>query len=260
MGGAALEPAVDKGTRSVQVAAFQFAPPVPPVGTSPLGVSADWFSALPEVVERGYRLIVLPESVSSHAVQLDGVPAANLGAGRQVPADAWKRALAPLLPSSDTFIALGVEGAERGEPITRPRFGTTVVSSDGNTRSTWFHSPNTSRLDGDSSTLQALTYYQAGKQYLPIDAGPFRIGSFIRQEVQHAGAARELTRRGANILITGGNDGVFADRRVAEVHHSMARIRATEVRRFIVRAMKDGVTSIAPAARSSVGRLRRIRL
>ena len=254
LGGAALEPVADKGSPSFKVAAFQFAPPVPPAGTTPLGLSPAWFSALPQVVERGYRLIVLPESISSHAVQLDGVPAANLGTNRQVSANQWKRALAPFLPNPDTFIALGVEGAERG----RTHNSTSVWNNEGLVG--WQHKvhlvPFAEYLPRGWGFLnsQALTYYQAGEQYRPIDAGPFRIGSFICQEVQYAGTARELTKRGANILVTGGNDGVFADRRVAQMHHSMARIRATEVGRFVVRAMKTGVTSIVSPSGDLIGR------
>lgn len=251
--GTALEPSADKSVSGFRVAAFQFAPPVPPAGTTALGLSPAWFSALPEVVNRGYRLIVLPESISSLAVQLDGVPASKLGRDRQVHADAWKRALAPLLPNPDTFIAVGIEGIERGDTYN----STSVWNSEGLVG--WQHKVNlvpfAEYLPRGWGFIdsQALTHYQAGEQYRPIDAGPFRIGSFICQEIQHADTARELTRRGANILITGGNDGVFADQQVAQVHHSMARIRATEVGRFVVRAMKNGVTSIISPGGEVIG-------
>ena len=253
LGGVALEPSVGPQAPEVRVAAFQFAPPVPPAGETTLGVSADWMAALPRVVERGYRLIVLPESISSHAVQLDGVPAAKLGADRQVSADSWRLALDPLLRDTDTFIALGVEGAEAGTTYNT----TTLWNRDGLVG--WQHKvrlvPFAEYLPAGWGFLgsQALTYYEAGDRFRPIAAGPLQIGAFICQEVQHSAAARELARRGANLLISGGNDGVFADRRVAQVHHSMARIRATEVGRFLVRAMKNGVTSIVSPSGETVG-------
>ncbi len=254
LGGSALEPSTDKEAPSFKVAAFQFAPPVPAAGTAALGLSPAWFSALPQVVDRGYRLIVLPESISSLAVQLDGISAANLGKNRQVHADRWTQALAPLLPNPDTFIAVGLEGVERGDIYN----STSIWNKEG--LAGWQHKVNlvpfAEYLPHGWGFIdsQALTHYQAGKQYQPINAGPFRIGSFICQEVQHADTARELIKSGANILITGGNDGVFADRRVAQIHHSMARIRTTEVGRFMVRAMKNGITSILSPSGEVIGR------
>jgi len=37
------------------------------------------------------------------------------------------------------------------------------------------------------------------------------------------------------------------------VHHSMARVRATEVGRFVVRAMKTGVTSVVSPSGEVIG-------
>jgi|GEM_PF-2459491 len=253
-GGDALKPTVDKTDSQLRVAAFQFAPSVPPAGETPLGVSPDWFGALPSVVERNYRLIVLPESISSHAVQLDGTSASSLGSKRQVSADAWQRALEPLLPTPDRYIALGVEGVEAGDTFNT----TTVWSRDGLVG--WQHKvylvPFAEYLPRGWGFLgsQALTYYRPGPRYEPVEAGAFRLGNFICQEVQHGGTSRKLARNGANLLITGGNDGVFADRRVAELHHSWARIRATEVDRFLVRSMKNGITSIIGPDGEVVGR------
>lgn len=254
LGGSLLIPGIDEDAPSFRVAAFQFAPPVPAAGTTTLGLSKAWFSALPQVVNRGYRLIVLPESISSLAVQLDGVPSGSLGRDRQVHADKWKQALAPLSPDPDTLIAIGIEGIERGETHNT----TSVWNREGIVG--WQHKVNLVPfaeylpLGWGFLGSQALTYYQAGKQYQPISAGPFQIGSFICQEVQHASTARELARHGANILISGGNDGVFSDRQIARIHHSMARIRATEVGRYMVRAMKNGITSIISSSGEVIGR------
>ena len=243
--GSLLGPGTETDATSRRVAAFQFSPGVPAAGTAPLGVAPDWFRAIPGIAERGYDLIVLPESISSQAVQLDGTSASHLGAARQVAANDWQQALAPLFESRpDLLLALGVEGVEAGES-----YNTTLLWGQEGLLG-WQHKvflvPFSEYLPRGWGFLrsQALTYYRAGSEYRTIATDPLRIGSFICQEVQHASTMRALVRDGANLLISGGNDGVFADRRVALIHHSMAQVRAAEAGRYLVRAMKSGVTSI----------------
>lgn len=237
-----------------RVAAFQFSPGVPPAGTTAIGIAPDWFRVMPQIAARGYDLVVLPESISSQAVQLDGSVSDGLGAGRQVAAGAWREALQPLFDRHRLFVAVGIEGIEDGQS-----HNTTMIwGSDG--LMGWQHKvhlvPFSEYLPRGWGFLRspALTYYRGGSSFRPVSAGEFQVGSFICQEVQHAPAVRALVRSGANILITGGNDGVFADRRVALVHHSMAQVRATEVRRFLVRSMKTGVTSIIDPRGNVLGR------
>lgn len=245
LGGVLLEQDTVSGAPSRRAAAFQFSPGVPGPESSALGVAPDWFAVLPEIAERGYDLIVLPESISSRAVQLDGTVADDLGAGRQVAAHQWRDALAPLFERhSDLTLAVGIEGIEHGNS-----YNTTTVWGPPGLLG-WQHKvhlvPFSEYLPRGWGFLrtQALTYYTHAGEYEPIEVDEFVIGSFICQEVQHASTVRSLVRKGANVLISGGNDGVFADRRVALVHHSMARVRATEAGRFMVRAMKNGITSI----------------
>ena len=202
LAGSALETrAGESDETEVRVAAFQFAPVVPPAGSTALGLSSDWFSALRQILDRAPRLIVLPETIASHAVQLDGISATKLGAGRQASAELWTQALIPLLQGSDAFLVIGLEGVERG--VTHN--STTVWGERGLVG--WQHKvrlvPFAEYLPWGWSFLgsQSLTHYRPGERYLPIDAGKFRIGSFICQEVQHAGTVRELARRGARCAL-----------------------------------------------------------
>ncbi|MDP3703951.1 MAG: nitrilase-related carbon-nitrogen hydrolase, partial [Candidatus Omnitrophota bacterium] len=70
------------------------------------------------------------------------------------------------------------------------------------------------------------------------------IGSFICQEVMFADPIRQTVRAGAQLLITTGNDGVFLNPAVGETLHAMAVLRAVEHRRYIVRSMKTGISSV----------------
>lgn len=244
-GGERIAPRVDARAVLHDVAAFQFSPPVPPAGTTLLGISDLWLTSLPQIVAKNYELIVLPESISSQAIELDSVAAPRLAPKRQVVIDKWEQVFASILQKyPQTFIAMGTETVEQGKV-----FNTTSVWGKGGLlgRQHKIHLvPFAEYLPGGWGFMgtQAVTYYEQGKAYLPIKAGDFQIGSFICQEVQQADTARSLVRNGANILVSGGNDGVFADHRVAQIHHSMAKIRATETGRYLVRAMKSGISSI----------------
>lgn len=243
--GAALRMDALEGLPVYRVAAFQYAPPVPRAGVTALGVSPDWFSAISTLAKKKYRLLVLPESISSHAVSFDGDRAESLGPKRQVLKGAWEAEFAYLLSEApQTYVVVGTEGVEEKKVYN----STSVWNADGLLG--WQHKvrlvPFAEYLPFGWGFLgsRALTYYRTGQDSLPIKAGPFMIGSFICQEIQHGAISRDLVMNGANILVTGGNDGVFSDSRVAQIHHSFARIRATETRRYLVRAMKTGVSSI----------------
>jgi apolipoprotein N-acyltransferase len=69
-------------------------------------------------------------------------------------------------------------------------------------------------------------------------------GTFICQEVLIPSLLRRSVLDGAEILVSGGNDGVFASPAVAAAHAAVARIRAVESGRYVLRAMKTGVSAI----------------
>lgn len=70
------------------------------------------------------------------------------------------------------------------------------------------------------------------------------LGGFICQEVLFPSLIRQSVLEGATILVSGGNDGVFANPAVAQVHADAAQIRAVETGRYLVRAMKTGISAI----------------
>jgi apolipoprotein N-acyltransferase len=86
--------------------------------------------------------------------------------------------------------------------------------------------------------------FAAGAGSAVIDVRGLSLGGFICQEVLVPESLRQSVRDGAEILVTGGNDGVFADPAVKEIHADHAQLRAVETGRYIVRAMKTGISAI----------------
>lgn len=93
--------------------------------------------------------------------------------------------------------------------------------------------------------------FRKGKSY---SVGQFANGSkfsvFICYEAIYAGEVRRFAANGAQLFVNISNDGWFGHSAAAEQHLRMARVRAVENRRWVVRATNSGVTaSIDPYGR-----------
>jgi apolipoprotein N-acyltransferase len=75
-------------------------------------------------------------------------------------------------------------------------------------------------------------------------------GVFICYEAIYAGEVRRFAANGAQLFLNISNDGWFGRSAAAEQHLRMARVRAVENRRWIVRSTNNGFTvSVAPYGR-----------
>jgi apolipoprotein N-acyltransferase len=82
----------------------------------------------------------------------------------------------------------------------------------------------------------------------PVDN--HRLGAFICYESAFPDLVRQFPRNGAEMLINLSNDGYFAHSAAREQHLSLARMRAVENHRWILRSTNDGITAmIDPAGR-----------
>jgi len=79
-----------------------------------------------------------------------------------------------------------------------------------------------------------------------------RVAAVICYEVAFPELVRELTNRGANVIVNVSNDGWFGDSPARRQNLLMARMRAIENDRWLLRATNDGLS----AAISPQGRLR----
>jgi len=80
--------------------------------------------------------------------------------------------------------------------------------------------------------------------------GDYKYGTFICYEAIYAGEIRRFAANGAQLFINISNDGWFGRSAAAEQHLRMARVRAVENRRWILRVTNSGITaSVDPHGR-----------
>ena len=88
----------------------------------------------------------------------------------------------------------------------------------------------------------------AGREVFRL--GGHRYGIFICYEAVFADEVRQFSRLGAEVLVNVSDDGWYGDTSAPWQHLNMARMRAIENRRWLLRATNDGVTaSIDPYGR-----------
>lgn len=88
-----------------------------------------------------------------------------------------------------------------------------------------------------------------------LPAAGHRFGVFICYESAFPDLVRQFTRKGADVLVNLSNDAYFGHSDARQQHLLIARMRAVENRRYIIRATNDGITAIIDPAGRIVKRL-----
>ena len=89
-----------------------------------------------------------------------------------------------------------------------------------------------------------------GESLALASAGNRKLGTFICYESVFAEGVREFTAAGAEVLVNLSNDSWYGRTAARQQHLLIARMRAIENRRWLLRATNDGITSIIdPAGR-----------
>jgi len=110
------------------------------------------------------------------------------------------------------------------------------------------------------SLLQDVGLFDPGKQRKVFSTGGHTYGTFICYESIFGDEVREFEKMGANVLINISDDGWYGDTSAAWEHLNMARMRAIENHRWVLRATNTGVTaSIDPLGRVVMAAPRHIR-
>ena len=92
--------------------------------------------------------------------------------------------------------------------------------------------------------------FEAGTTVVVTQVGIHRIGTFICYEAAFPGFVRQFAQAGAEVLVTISNDAWFGKSAARYQHLRIARMRAVENRRWILRSTNDGLTvAIDPAGR-----------
>ena len=91
-------------------------------------------------------------------------------------------------------------------------------------------------------------------RYSDPAAGVISIGPFICYESLYPRYPREITHKGANLLITVSNDRWFNSQAAMEQHLSAVVLRAVENRRYVARSTTNGVTCLINSRGRVLGR------
>jgi apolipoprotein N-acyltransferase len=92
--------------------------------------------------------------------------------------------------------------------------------------------------------LSGKSTYAFGKNSQVALTNKIKLGFFICQEALFSDVINRSVKDGAEVLVSAGNDGVFANPAVAKANAIAARLRAIEAGRYIVRAMKSGISGV----------------
>jgi apolipoprotein N-acyltransferase len=92
--------------------------------------------------------------------------------------------------------------------------------------------------------------FVSGHNIAVLQAAGSRLGVFICYESAFPDLVRQFPARGANVLVNLSNDAYFGHSKAHDQHLLIARMRAVENRRFLIRSTNDGITAVIdPAGR-----------
>jgi apolipoprotein N-acyltransferase len=87
-----------------------------------------------------------------------------------------------------------------------------------------------------------------GETIRVLPAGKQKLGVFICYEAAFPNLVRQFSAAGAEVLVNISNDGYFGHSQARAQHLLIARMRAVENRRFLIRATNDGLSAIVDPA------------
>jgi apolipoprotein N-acyltransferase len=98
------------------------------------------------------------------------------------------------------------------------------------------------------SFAKALTHevgtFARGTKHDPLTVDGTRVGVFICYESVFPGEVRRFSRNGAEVYVNISNDGWFGDTGAPRQHLNMARMRAVENNRWLLRDTNSGITAV----------------
>jgi apolipoprotein N-acyltransferase len=83
-----------------------------------------------------------------------------------------------------------------------------------------------------------------GETIKVLPVGKQKLGVFICYEAAFPDLVRQFTAAGANVLVNLSNDGYFGHTEARAQHLLIARMRAVENRRYLIRSTNDGLSAI----------------
>lgn len=103
--------------------------------------------------------------------------------------------------------------------------------------------PYASLFSFASGLTQQVGLFDRGKDRFPLQTGEHRYGIFICYESIFADEIRQFVLGGADVLVNLSDDGWYGDSSAPFQHINMARMRAIENRRWMLRDTNNGITA-----------------
>ena len=95
---------------------------------------------------------------------------------------------------------------------------------------------------------QEVSDFVPGETVRVLPAGRQKLGVFICYEAAFPNLVRQFSAAGADVLVNLSNDGYFGHSKARAQHLLLARMRAVENRRFLIRATNDGLSAVIDPA------------
>ena len=95
---------------------------------------------------------------------------------------------------------------------------------------------------------QEISDFVPGNRMVVFPMGERRLGVFICYESVFPDEVRQFVKGGANLLVNISNDGYFGHSAAREQHLEIARMRAVENSRWLIRSTNDGITAVIDPA------------
>lgn len=96
----------------------------------------------------------------------------------------------------------------------------------------------------DKISTEAGNFIAGQKRVAPLLSNGHRVGAFICYEAIFPDLVRQFARDGAEVFVNVTNDGWFGHSTAPRQHLNMARLRAVENRRFLIRAANNGISAV----------------
>jgi apolipoprotein N-acyltransferase len=97
---------------------------------------------------------------------------------------------------------------------------------------------------------QQISDFVPGNRIVVFPIGEHKLGAFICYESAFPHEVRQFANGGAEVLVNLSNDGYFGHSAAREQHLEIARMRAVENRRWLLRPTNDGISAVVdPAGR-----------
>ena len=164
--------------------------------------------------------------------------------------------LANMARATDSYIIAGTLGIEHaGDPARQPDIynSASVIAPNGAWTGRYDkihlvpfgeYVPFEKLFSFASGLTHQVGTFARGKSRMPLQVGDAQVGTFICYEAIFPDEVRQFARNGAELFVNISNDGWYGEGGAPWQHLNMARMRAVENDRWLLRDTNTGITAV----------------